>query len=665
MIVFSSEHLQLSRVQDINVPVCKTVDIVNSNILISADDGIYYGVYNNVKKLTLNKDTNCLLKNGGGLITVHNNYISSINQKIDCDFYPSKVLPMSNYCLYYNPNGYFSHLKDNELKSHLLPHTILKKPINCAGYITYKNDIFTLLVTGHSIYQFKNGNNEYELESTLEFGIFGIVDAYSSWMCISIIDHQYSLVELDPVTLKVSNITPLRLTDKLVFNNAYILNSKLVILCSNSISVFDLGGQLLQNVEFPDNLKLAAASPLSDRDEKLRFLISEIDKNRRFSNLSLFALETSKTTQVRSFKEYTPLINFLLFGWVNVHEYIEIPNAIFQSFLISLLSFQFMPLDTIEFHLNALAKALKYYNHLKITVPSNCLSLFLFKQMGFFLCSTNLNPLFLQQCCVKIERTKLSHLFMHNTVDFNFFKGCSNYFNSQIGDKEYGLQVATKLLDTLFMGLTIVDVPFVGNLPDICIGTYLTSCLQRGLHLSDVANMDEFVFACGQYVLYILQFDADLRAFEDLFKLVISYYYKIQELEVLGDLLRKYPHLASIQNAIFYENNPNYALCDYLMPDLNKIVFDAFIGLKRGELLINFITLPGAMDYIIEYPEIRFLFYAKLGNFEKSNHQLTLAIERYEQEHGIEFNAINKIKPKNMGFALDPAVFDYPVFFIF
>jgi hypothetical protein len=65
MIVFSSEHLQLSRIQDIHAPVCRSVDIVDSNIVISSDDGIYNGVYNNVKKLTLNEDTTCLLKNGG------------------------------------------------------------------------------------------------------------------------------------------------------------------------------------------------------------------------------------------------------------------------------------------------------------------------------------------------------------------------------------------------------------------------------------------------------------------------------------------------------------------------------------------------------------------------------------------------------------------------
>ena len=661
MISFSSEQLQLSFLQRIMVPEAKTIEIMDSTVLMSTNDGIYYGIYNNVKKLTLNKNTICMLKRGGDLVTTSHSHISSQSQTIECTFQPSKVLAMRNYCLYYNPSGYFGHLNRTELKSHLLPCTLLRKPINCAGFIVDGSDIKTLLVTGHSIYQFKNGSNEFELENVLEYGIFGIVDGYSTWICITIINHEYCVVEISPDSLQVVHMTRLYLSDKLVFKNCFIVQDKLILLFSKSARLFSLNGELIQQVDFPNGLVMGAASPIIDKDNKLRFILGKCDK--LYYDLELYSLEVfehSSHSMVKHFKEYTVLVNYLLFGWVELADKEELSEPCLNSYISTLLSFNSNQ-NYISFHYQSLERCLHYYKENQFTIPAKLFKLFIFKKLSLFLLDSDLNPLFLQQCCTTANKDKLYREFIGPSTDFNFFKGCLFYFNSDPIDKDYALDICSQMLECLTNSIKNYK-DSITQLPDYCVGTFVSNCLARGLMLidSNLKHLNEFAYACGAYCLQVLSISMN-QSFFDCFALVVKYYHLSDQVIILGDLLNDLPQSNCLELAIFYHNEPNYELCEWLLTKIDPaLVYSTFTMRKSGELLCHFDYDSSLRSFCSLYPEISFLFHLKRKHYSKAQVDLLLAIEKYEAQNGVDMTHLRITSPKEMNFSLS-SFFNYSV----
>eukprot|EP00835_Amoeboradix_gromovi_P004834 NODE_406_length_9252_cov_0.363269.p1 type:complete len:811 gc:universal NODE_406_length_9252_cov_0.363269:3218-5650(+) len=648
MIVFTSEHAQLSLIQDINAPVCNSIEILESTILISADDGIYYGLYSNLKKLTLNKNTTCLLKSGGDLMTIHPSYIASSSQKIECDFQPTRLLPMRHYCLFYNPNGYFSHLIRNELKSHLLPCTILKKPINCAGFINHKSDIRTLLVTGHTIYQFKNGNNTPISQNTFDFGIFCIIDGYSTWMCISIIDHSYCLVELDPETLQLLNTVPLDLSDKCVFINAYIHHNSLIVVCASSVLVYNMHGQLLESIVLPNNARVAATSPLIDKDGKLRF-VSSISTNKKYTQLELYALDINVKHSIPS-DQYTNVINYYCFGWLNTPLSI-LPGSVLDVFIDYLVSS-----GSIQSHIEALHRFCMAYKSLDTPVPVKCLELLIFKQLGLFMSSID-DHLYLSSCNMSNNRHK--SLFNHKVVEFDFLFGAAQYLNGSQDQQLTGLDMAMRMLNIIIDDLVNFTVGHNNKIPSICTNSNTLNCVASGLQCPNVTV--EYIESAGVYLLLMLQHPNDLdvnnqlvACFGNVTSLTIE-----DDLGLLAKMLKHYPNSACISNAIFCNSAVHYDLVELLCPQLNEHVLQSFINNKKGELLCHFKQGLDLGLHAARYPEIQCLLNAKVGNLHKANDLLLLGITKYEQEHGIEFGKLHYTKSKSMGFSLSKC-FDYP-----
>ena len=671
MMVFNSDCLQISYIQDINAPYSESIELVDSTVLISAKDGIYYGLYNNVKKLTLNKNTNCLLKPTGDLITIHSTYISSSNQKIECHFQPSKVLPMRQYTLYYNPNGYYSHLERNELKSFLLPHSILKKPINCAGFITiHSSDIKTLIVTGHTVYQFKNGNNTHELENTFDFGIFGIIHGQSTWYVISILNHDYCVIELNPDNLQVINTIHLHISDKLIFLNAYILHDSLLFMCQTDLFCFDLQGVCRHHIPLFDALRIVAISPLL-RDDKLKLIMHHSKTN----TLQFFTIQHPKTVLVNFNKDQINLINHLLYGWLPVaHSSTDDVSALqSHEFVNTVLAHQFAdPITTIKFHMDACQR------YLVLHINTTVLALWLFKQCAYFLLNNNLNQLFLQQCCTRHDYATLHTLFTKDLVEFNFFKGCIHYFNPSVDqvDQNYGLMVGANMLHMLLHCLSMLPTTCALVGVDVLSNAHVMTFLQHGLALMDQGKEEElhalesFVETSAVFILTILQYPsttAHHAAMHHCFKW-ISRFYK-NDLDKLSGLLSQYPNKQCIQNSIFDEQQPNYDLCELLLKETDSaatLVFDAFCTLKCGEMLCHFMenNATEVMQYVTSHnlPEINFLLQYKKGNYDKAILNLEAAILKYEQENGIDFNKLRLTAPKSMGFCINGKLFDYVVF---
>eukprot|EP00834_Sanchytrium_tribonematis_P000531 NODE_10_length_61504_cov_0.956502.p3 type:complete len:680 gc:universal NODE_10_length_61504_cov_0.956502:30763-32802(+) len=675
MIVFSSDVCQLSFLQNIHAPVATALDLVDSTILISAEDGIYYGVYNNIKKLTLNKKTCCLLKSGGDLITVYPDYISSINQKIICNFQPSKVLPNKQFCLFYNPNGYFCHLNGNELKNNLLPYTILKKPINCAGYIVYNSAIKTLLVTGHTIYQFTNGANEFDLQTTLNSGIFGIVDGYSSWMCMTIEDQKYCIVELSPIDLKVIQKIPLHVSDKAVFLKCYIIKEILFVVFSTYIKTYNLNGDLIDHLPFPNQLKVVSTSPMPDRDNKLRFVLATVDEEKKINHPQIFSLEVKKSSFMKPFKDSLAVFNYLLYGWVQLTEFHVPREESMDEFLkyICEITLGSNPLNLIEFQIDILERIRLLYAEVHTDCPIGVFNLLIYKKLGHFLIHSDLSSLFLQQTCTKGEYKSLGLNFSNGVTDFNFYKGISEYLNSTMEDKLYAINILASFLNILGESLNIQTAQF----PDCIIGVHITNCIQKALSVSEQFEFDQicqFLGICAKFILKVLSPSsrdisaARSKAFLDCFEAVVNFYFNYN-LDTLIELLSKFPSPKCVESTIFYNSSPEMSICNELLGLIDSnVIFDAFTNRQSGELLCNFTGkhFQFALSYAErnELPEILFLLYVKLKKYDLAYYYIIAALEKYENQHGLDFCRLRITSPKNVDFSISPT-FDYLVLIIY
>lgn len=580
MLVYSSPAVQLTK-----LPLEVTSDnmqLLDLHLLVQTSKGIYFGPIGHTKQLTLHPSSKCLLRMGGDLVTVHSDHLATMNSRIPCEFQPTNILFPKHKYFFYSTDGYFGQLINNCINKHLLPHTILKKPITCAGY----NQDEVLLVSGHQLYLIQN---DIVKQKKLDSGVFGICNNHSKWVFVSIIDQFYALLFADK-ELNIVDSQLLPISDKHTLHGVYYLNGQYVCIFDTVLWMSN------HQLHLPSTV--VCVSPIVDRDNQIRFVMQDD---------CLYTISVGIESPIDA---QAQLLNHLAFGWLPpVIDHIQDMD----EFLKWMTRY-----SSIDFQIEALHRTIKHYGIIKMQCPIQLYNAYLYKAVGYLLLQAE--PQFIQQCCTTGTREQFKLRIELSFDQLPLFKGIHDYLHSP-QHYAYGLELFHNVLQLV---IDTFKVDTLG-LPPV-LDEQFFSCLNK-------VN-DDLCFHCAlvlsQYHV-IEPFQGVLRFTEKRLDLLIQYpsikvYSHILTKDLCKALYEHHPHVTAVAAA--NKQCGEWLLqCDDIIPFCTEqqwVDILTLLYLKEQDYFKAFMYCTKTLD------QLDLLFGYSLNKLTVKQHRVTMQTSQFE-----------------------------------